>query len=401
MWQFVQRNLTRVALVMLAVVLSDMAAAAEIRLRAVCQPSSSLVTLADVAEIHANDNAEQEQLSGVQLFPAPVMGKSRFLAIRELQDLLRLRGVNLAQHVLSGASQTTVHSPVERVEVERVQPATPVERPLARHKRDRAVERLADAIIAYLNAQNESTAAWQVEIDVVDDHLRPLVEAHEESTLVVTGGQHPWTGSQRFTVQCETAAGSISLPVAATVTLPAMVLAATRTLQRGEIVQASDLQFQARRANDANIDALELVEEVVGRQVTRSIPAGAVLAAGDLREPVVVRRGDAVTVYSRAPGIRVRTTARAKQDGGLGDLIEVESFSDRSKFFARVSGVQEVEVFARGASLAPPMTAAATKTEPAHIKVDSDTAASANASVKAQAVGWRRAAEQRSRPAGE
>ena len=62
-----------------------------------------------------------------------------------------------------------------------------------------------------------------------------------------------------------------------------------------------------------------------------------------------MRRGEVVTVYARASGIRVRTVARSRDDGGEGELVSVESLADRSTFYARVSGIREVEVYARAA----------------------------------------------------
>ena len=57
-----------------------------------------------------------------------------------------------------------------------------------------------------------------------------------------------------------------------------------------------------------------------------------------------------VTVFARASGIQVRTTARAREEGSRGDLIMVESLTDRSRYFARVTGIQEVDVYARPTS---------------------------------------------------
>ena len=77
-----------------------------------------------------------------------------------------------------------------------------------------------------------------------------------------------------------------------------------------------------------------------------------------LRTPALVRRGDVVTVYARSAGIRVRTAARARDDGSQGDLVSVESLLDRSTFFARVSGIREVEVYARSRASRRPRPAA-------------------------------------------
>ena len=54
-----------------------------------------------------------------------------------------------------------------------------------------------------------------------------------------------------------------------------------------------------------------------------------------------------MTVYARSPGIRVRTVGRVRDNGSLGDLVAVESLLDRRTYFARVSNVREVEVYAR------------------------------------------------------
>ena len=69
-----------------------------------------------------------------------------------------------------------------------------------------------------------------------------------------------------------------------------------------------------------------------------------------------------MTVYARSAGLRVRTTARAKDDGSVGDLIAVDSLLNKQSFFARVSGIQEVEVFAHGIDASGSANAAANQT---------------------------------------
>jgi hypothetical protein len=72
-----------------------------------------------------------------------------------------------------------------------------------------------------------------------------------------------------------------------------------------------------------------------------------------------------VTVFARCPGVRVRTTGRALEDGALGDLVTIESLADRKSFFARVCGPQEVEVFAgAGQAAAIARTAGGDKLQP-------------------------------------
>jgi hypothetical protein len=60
-----------------------------------------------------------------------------------------------------------------------------------------------------------------------------------------------------------------------------------------------------------------------------------------------------VTVFARAAGVEVRTTARAKDEGSAGQVIAVEVIGERQSFLARVSGPQEVEVLAASAGVEP------------------------------------------------
>jgi len=85
-------------------------------------------------------------------------------------------------------------------------------------------------------------------------------------------------------------------------------------------------------------------EECLGKETTRTIAAGQVLTADALREPLLVKRGEAVTVYARSYGVVVRLTGRALDSGSRGSLVSVESLENRQRFLARVSGMQQVVV---------------------------------------------------------
>lgn len=99
-------------------------------------------------------------------------------------------------------------------------------------------------------------------------------------------------------------------------------------------------------------------DKCLGMETTRTIAAGQVLTPDALREPLLVKRGDAVTVYARSGGIVVRVTGRALESGSRGNMIAVESLDNRQRYLARVSGVQQVVVEAEpqldGPALAGP-----------------------------------------------
>ena len=124
-------------------------------------------------------------------------------------------------------------------------------------------------------------------------------------------------------------------------------------------------------------------DECVGMETTRTIAAGQVLTADALRPPLLVKRGDAVTVYARSHGIVVRVTGRALESGCRGSMIAVESLDSRQRFLARVTGVQQVAVEADPQPAAFEPSGPNTKTDDA---VELNERASATASPAAPSV---------------
>jgi flagella basal body P-ring formation protein FlgA len=132
----------------------------------------------------------------------------------------------------------------------------------------------------------------------------------------------------------------------------APVVVAIASIARGATIEAADVTLKVPAASDNASDAFTKLEDVVGKEALRAILSGDMLVHPMVRTPTVVRRGEVVTVYARNAGLEVRAHARAKEDGGQGELIEVESLATRKAFTARVSGPQEVEVAAGTAQAA-------------------------------------------------
>ena len=138
----------------------------------------------------------------------------------------------------------------------------------------------------------------------------------------------------------------MSLPVTAKVELPPMVVTSTRAIRREEILTADALCYSAlpRRTGDVARYYTE-IEDVVGKQVKRSISSGLPLTDDFVGEPLVVNRNDLVEVESVAGAIVVRSSAKALGSGALGDLIEIEMPS-KHRLHATVVGQSLVRVTA-------------------------------------------------------
>lgn len=336
---------TRVTLALIIIALpGPIVGAAEIQLRSAAHPTGSLLLLGDVAEIFARDPAQAEELKQLELFPAPAIGSKRYVRMREVQDVLELRGISLAEHTFSGASQVAV-----TVEAE-AQPATVlrVSRTHSATEVRRGHQLVKSALVQYLEAKASAKESWSVELELDDNSLRTVLTAGKIGSI--SGGQAPWTGPQEFVAQLTTAEGAVALAVRAKVSAAPAVVIATRAVSRGAVIQASDVQLDRSQPLTGKTDTMMSLDEVVGKEAAQALVAGRPIDKSSVRQPVLVRKGDVVTVYVRAPGVQVRTAARSRDAGSQGELISVESLENRQTYFARVTGIQEAEVYARGQS---------------------------------------------------
>ena len=128
----------------------------------------------------------------------------------------------------------------------------------------------------------------------------------------------------------------------------ASVVVATRNLERGEVVREADVELRTVDGPVRGVDAVAQLRDAVGFEVVRSIATGQALDSRSLQRPILIRRGQAVTVCARAQGVSVRTTAKALGEGSRDDLIMLESMETKQKYTARVVGPQQAEVYALG-----------------------------------------------------
>jgi flagella basal body P-ring formation protein FlgA len=322
--------------------------AAEVRMRAQARCSTGIVRLSDVAEIFSADPTQHEMLSVVELGPAPGTGSRRYIRAREVQDALFMRGIHLGEHSLSGSERCEVQGPAVPIAIE---PPAKSKFRVDEAARERASQTAVAAILKCLQKQAGSREPWEVKVNLTDDQTTSLVTATRRVTA--EGGVHPWIGTQQFTLHVDGGDDFVDFDVQAEVSLPPMVVAAARDLPAGTIVHESDLVLRAVKAYPPGLKPFHRIADVVGHETTWGIPGGTLLGTASVRRPIVIHRGDAVTLYARAAGLQVRTTVRSREDGALGALVAVESLTSREVFYARVTGIQEAEVYAAPAEAAP------------------------------------------------
>jgi flagella basal body P-ring formation protein FlgA len=132
---------------------------------------------------------------------------------------------------------------------------------------------------------------------------------------------------------------------AAVIAVPTLI----RDIAAGETIAEADLTTIEVAAGRA---ASTLVTSPAGQVARRMLRAHTPLFANDVKKPVVIKKGELVTVIYAVDGIELSAQGQAQADAGAGDTLAVLNPRSRRTIEARVTGQGTAVVTAPAATLA-------------------------------------------------
>jgi flagellar basal body P-ring formation protein FlgA len=106
-------------------------------------------------------------------------------------------------------------------------------------------------------------------------------------------------------------------------------------IARGETIADSDLTYATVPGSALMSGTVTSFAVVKDMEARRMLHAGEVLRADDVRHPIVVTKGQTITMLFRAPGVELSAMGRSMGEGGVGDTITVQNPSS----FRMITGV--------------------------------------------------------------
>jgi flagellar basal body P-ring formation protein FlgA len=122
------------------------------------------------------------------------------------------------------------------------------------------------------------------------------------------------------------------------------MVVATRTLERGEVIGASDVALARRDLARVQGRFCRDLQEVIGLRVKTAVRGNSPLRGDYLERVPIVKSGQMVTIVVESEMIRITASGRAKGAGALGDTIMVQSLSSQKDLAARVVDATTVRV---------------------------------------------------------
>jgi flagella basal body P-ring formation protein FlgA len=120
--------------------------------------------------------------------------------------------------------------------------------------------------------------------------------------------------------------------------MPALLLAAgsafagtvrivvpSHDIARGETIGEGDLAFTSVDGSALMSGVPTKMDEVRGMQTRRMLAAGQPFRADDVRHPIVVVKGQTITMQFTAPGVELTAMGRAMSEGGVGDTVTIQN----------------------------------------------------------------------------
>jgi flagella basal body P-ring formation protein FlgA len=120
--------------------------------------------------------------------------------------------------------------------------------------------------------------------------------------------------------------------------MPALLLAAgsafagtvrivvpSHDIARGETIGEGDLAFTSVDGSALMSGVPTKMDEVRGMQTRRMLAAGQPFRADDVRHPIVVAKGQTITMQFTAPGVELTAMGRAMSEGGVGDTVTIQN----------------------------------------------------------------------------
>ncbi|RZA05112.1 MAG: flagellar basal body P-ring formation protein FlgA [Moraxellaceae bacterium] len=187
-----------------------------------------------------------------------------------------------------------------------------------------SIAQIQSQVAQFLTDEYTKTQAARVEVKVgnLDNRLR-LARCDQSLSLSLKDPLNSG-GSVNVQVACK-GATSWTILVPALAKVYRSVAVASRTLQRGDIITDSDLTNDVKDVSEFRLGFALTPETIVGKQVKFTVNKGEAFRNSALDAPLVIKRGDAVTMEAAAGEIVVRTNGTAVTDGRIGQQIRVKN----------------------------------------------------------------------------
>lgn len=115
-------------------------------------------------------------------------------------------------------------------------------------------------------------------------------------------------------------------------------------IAKDEIIKADDMKPVLMRENRIKKDNVVDLDNIIGKQAVKLLKADKVISERDLREEIVVKKGQEVTVFYKNKGLQITSKMQALEDGAKGGFIKFINTKSAKEVVAKVIDKNTAEI---------------------------------------------------------
>lgn len=201
-----------------------------------------------------------------------------------------------------------------------------------------------EAILRPALSKRHIAADWAIDLDGRSRQV--YVARSDRAPLTLTDLQLDTRG--RFVAQL--AAGGNKAGSGETIALGGRVAPTqsvpvpARRIAPGEIIAENDIEWQPLKLESLRRNALTDLERIVGMAARQPLESGQPILSHQVQVPIVVAKGEIVSIKLESPNLAITAQGRALESGGDGAVIRVLNTQSKRTIEARVLGPSMVGV---------------------------------------------------------
>ncbi len=122
------------------------------------------------------------------------------------------------------------------------------------------------------------------------------------------------------------------------------VVVTAKTLKRRKVISASDIDVRNQDITMLGPGYVDDPNLAVGKELTTTLRPGTVVYSRLLKNPILVKRGDVVSILAQTNSLKVSVPGRVQDAGAKGDTIRVKNLMSRREIYAKVINSNQVQV---------------------------------------------------------
>ncbi len=292
-----------------------------------CKIESKTVTIGDIATVTCDDPELCEKIKSIYVATLSSPGSALTISADQVADILKnnLPNIGVSLHQVKG----TV--PVEFV-VTRVRGS----------KAKGYYEKIyREYVFSHMPWSKEDVTISDVKISSTS--IDP--DKNKITYTVAADSSLPFLGNTPLSIILFRENKRIgSVRVVGKVNVFKKVARAAHNIKSHEVFSMDDIRFVRENIADLSHDVITDAKDILGKEAVHSFRVNEIIRKRDIAEPLLVQKGDIVTILIAAPGLVITSKGQALEGGRLGQMMKVKNIATKRIVIGMVKGRKTVQV---------------------------------------------------------